>query len=185
MLTEKEIEIIEGCQKGDTHSQKLLYDTYGPMVKGTCLRYIEDNQEAEDLFHDIFIFILTHFEKYTHISSLDGWLHRITVNKLVDHLRHKKTQPTVPMSHFGHDLGETVEHEYDGIPMDVLQGFINELPLKARTAFNLYVVDDIPQSEIAKMMQESQNNVRTMISRARATLRNSIQKFWKNEERNV
>lgn len=182
MLTEKEIEIIDGCQKGDVHSQKLLYDTYGPMVKGTCLRYIQDIQEAEDLFHDIFIFILTHFEQYTNINSLDGWLHRITVNKLVDYLRHKKTQPTIPMSHFEQELGEAVEHEYDGIPMDVLQGFINDLPQKARTAFNLYVIDDIPQAEIAEMMQESQNNVRTMISRARATLRNSIQKFWKNEE---
>jgi RNA polymerase sigma-70 factor (ECF subfamily) len=86
------------------------------------------------------------------------------------------------MSHFEQELGEAVEHEYDGIPMDVLQGFINDLPQKARTAFNLYVIDDIPQAEIAEMMQESQNNVRTMISRARATLRNSIQKFWKNEE---
>ena len=62
MLTEKDIEIIEGCRRGDTACQKMLYDTYGPMVKGICLRYADDIQEAEDLFHDIFIFILTHFE---------------------------------------------------------------------------------------------------------------------------
>ena len=184
MLTEKEIEIIEGCQKGDKNCQKMLYDTYGPLIKGTCLRYAADTQEAEDLFHDIFIFILTHFDQYTHISSLDGWLHRITVNKLIDYLRHKKTIPTVSMSQFEQEPGVTVDRMYDGIPMEVLLGYIQKLPDKMRTAFNLYIIDDLPQAQIAEMMHETQNNVSTMISRARATLRKSIQKFWRNEENN-
>ena len=34
MLTEKEIEIIEGCRNGDRTCQKMLYDTYGPLIKG-------------------------------------------------------------------------------------------------------------------------------------------------------
>ena len=86
MLTEKEIEIIEGCQKGESSSQKMLYDTYGPLIKGICMRYTENLEEAEGLFHDVFIFILTHFEQYNKITSLGGWLRQITVNKAIDYV---------------------------------------------------------------------------------------------------
>ncbi|MBP5206159.1 MAG: RNA polymerase sigma factor, partial [Bacteroidales bacterium] len=116
MLTEQEILIIDGCRKGDQECQKMLYDTYGPMIKGVCLRYTGDIQVAEDLFHDIFIFILTHFEGYDNITSLGGWLRTITVNKVIDHLRREKLYLVTPMSSLGQEIGGGTEPCYAGIP---------------------------------------------------------------------
>ena len=181
MLTEQEIVIIEGCRKGDPECQKMLYDTYGPMIKGICVRYTSDIQEAEDLFHDIFIFILTHFEGYNSITSLGGWLRTITVNKVIDHLRREKLYRATPMSGLAQEIGDTTEPVYDGIPMETLLRMINELPEKYRTAFNLYVVDEIKQEEIARMMGETQTNVRSLISRAKSKLREKIEKYLKHE----
>ena len=182
MLTEKEIVIIDGCRNGDPECQKMLYDTYGPMIKGVCLRYAGDIQAAEDLFHDIFIFILTHFEGYDNITSLGGWLRTITVNKVIDHLRREKLFRTTPMSEMSQEFGDDTEPVYDGIPMEVLLRMINKLPLKYRTAFNLYVVDEIRQEEIARMMGETLSNVRSLVSRAKSKLRESIEKYLKNVE---
>lgn len=185
MLTEQEIEIIEGCRKGDAACQKRLYDTYGPLIKGTCLRYTSDMAEAEDLFHDIFVHILTHFGQYDHITNLGGWLNRITINKAIDYVRRQSINDVVPMSHFEQVQGVSNDQHYEGIPMEVLLGFIQQLPPKMRTVFNLAVIDEMDQKEIVEMLQESTNNVRTMLSRARALLRTKIQKFWKKEEDNV
>jgi RNA polymerase sigma-70 factor (ECF subfamily) len=160
----------------------MLYDTYGPMIKGICVRYTSDIQEAEDLFHDIFIFILTHFEGYDKITSLGGWLRTITVNKVIDHLRREKLYYATPMSTLSQEVGSAVEPAYDGIPMEVLLRMIDELPMKYRTAFNLYVVDEVKQEEIARMMGETQTNVRSLISRAKGKLRERIEKYWRNEE---
>lgn len=182
MLTNEEIQIIEGCRNGDEASQKLLYDTFGPMIKGVCMRYTGDITEAEDLFHDIILFILTHFEQYDHITSLGGWLKRITVNKVIDHLRHKKIRQSVPMSHLVMDVEDDKEANYDGIPMNVLLEFIQQLPDKYRTAFNLYVIDEFDQTTIAEMMQETMSNVRSLLSRARKMLRERIDKYLRNEE---
>lgn len=182
MLTEQEIEIINGCRKGDTECQKRLYDEYGPLIKGICTRYINDIQEAEDLFHDIFVFILIHFEQYDNITSLGGWLRRIAVNKVIDHLRKEKLFRATPMSELSKEFGDATEPIYDGIPMEALQSMINELPLKYRTAFNLYVVDEVEQADIARMMGETQTNVRSLISRAKNKLRQQIEKYLKNEE---
>ena len=181
MLTEQEIVIIDGCRNGDQECQRMLYDIYGPMIKGVCVRYASDIQEAEDLFHDIFVFILTHFEGYDKITSLGGWLRTITVNKVIDHLRRKRVYRTTPMSAFEQEFGDDTEPSYDGIPMEVLQQMINELPPKHRTAFNLYVVDEVKQEEIARLMGETQTNVRSTISRAKSKLRERIEKYWKDE----
>ena len=62
---------------------------------------------------------------------------------------------------------------------------INELPTKHRTAFNLYVVDEVKQEEIARMMGETQTNVRSLISRAKSKLRERIEKYWKKEESGI
>lgn len=184
MLTEKETEIIEGCRKGDKESQKSLYLTYGPLIKGICVRYTDDLQEGEDLFHDIFIFILTHFEHFNSITTLGGWIRTITINKCIDYLRHKKLKDAIPMSSLDYDFNDAGLHDYDGIPMSELQAFIQQLPINQRTAFNLYVIDDIRQEEIANRMQMTQNNVSTLISRARATLRKRIDEYWNQEEKN-
>ena len=182
MLTKEEIQIIEGCRNGDEACQKLLYDTYGPMIKGVCVRYAGDIDEAEDLFHDIIIFILTHFEQFDHITSLGGWLKRIAVNKVIDYLRHKKIRQSIPMSQLEMDVEDDKETGYDGIPMNVLLEFIQQLPLKYRTAFNLYIIDEFDQTTIAEMMQETMSNVRSLLSRARKMLRQNIEKYLKNEE---
>lgn len=184
MLTEKEIEIIEGCRNGDKISQKSLYLTYGPLVKGICVRYLDDVQEAEDLFHDIFIFILTHFEHFDNITTLGGWIRTITINKCIDYLRHKRLKTVIPMSSLECDFNDATTHDYDGIPMSELQEFIKQLPVNQRTAFNLYLIDDIKQEKIAEMMQLTQNNISTLISRARATLRKKINDYWNKEENN-
>ena len=181
MLTEKEIEIIEGCRNGDRTCQKMLYDTYGPLIKGICMRYTTEAEDGEDLFHDVFIFILTHFEQFDNITSLGGWLRRITINKAIDYVRHKQIRPSIPMSHFEVPPAVEATHEYDGIPMDVLMGFINQLPQKHRTVFNLFVIDNIHQNEIAKMLEITQNNVSTIISRAKEKLRKNIEEYLKNE----
>ena len=182
MLTEKETEIIEGCRNGDKECQKSLYLTYGPLIKGICVRYTDDSQEAEDYFHDIFIFILTHFEHFNKITTLGGWIRTITINKCIDFLRHKKLKSVIPMSSLECDFNDATVHDYDGIPMDELQAFIQQLPVNQRTAFNLFVIDGIKQEEIANRMQMTQNNVSTLISRARTTLRKRIDEYWNQEE---
>ena len=160
----------------------MLYDIYGPMIKGICVRYASDIQEAEDMFHDIFVFILTHFEGYNKITSLGGWLRTIAVNKVIDYLRKQQSYRTSPMSSIDQEFSDTSEPDYDGIPMEVLKRMINELPPRYRTAFNLYVVDEMQQEEIARMMDETPNNVRSLIFRAKAKLRKRIEKYMKTEE---
>ena len=180
-MTEEEKEIVEGCRKGDPASQKRLYLDYGPMVKGICVRYTADMQEAEDLFHDTFVYILTHFAGFDKISSLGGWLRKISINKAIDHIRKKKLHDVDTLSALDIDIRDTAARINDTLTMEELTGFVNSLPDKYRSVFNLSVIDGVPQDEICRLMGETSTNVRTLLSRARASLRKQIEKYLEKD----
>jgi RNA polymerase sigma-70 factor (ECF subfamily) len=70
----------------------------------------------------------------------------------------------------------------ENLSMNKLVEFINELPDKHRTAFNLYVIDGIDQEEIVKIMDETPTNIRTLIFRARNILQKKIRQYLNHEE---
>lgn len=180
-MTEKEKKLIKGCKEGKSEAQKQLYLEYGPLVKGICLRYTGNESEAEDLFHDTFVFILTNFGHFKEITSLNGWLRRITINKAIDHYRSQSYRRTDSLD----EIIEVPQAQVSGdsiLTMNQLVGFINELPDKYRTAFNLYEVDGFEQKEISEIMGETLSNVRSLISRAKSILRARIRIFLNHEE---
>ncbi len=188
-MTEEEKELIEGCRAGDSTCQKQLYLQYGPLIKGICMRYAGNQEEMEDLFHDIFIFILINFKSFTKITSLGAWLRRITINKLIDHYRKKVRFPMESFDELAEEpnISEDPQElfQQEGISMDTLVGFINELPVKNRTAFNLFFIEGMDQAEIAQIMGESNTNVRTLVFRAKTTLQKKINQYSKSREHSL
>jgi len=43
----KEDDLVKGCKKNDTLSQRAVYDGYSAKMLGICFRYIKDSSEAE------------------------------------------------------------------------------------------------------------------------------------------
>lgn len=184
-MSEKEEKIIKGCRAGNTACQKQLYMEYGPMIKGICMRYTADAEEAEDLFHDTFVFILVNFKNYKNITSLGAWLRRITINKSIDHYRQKTRAKTTSLDNLDYEPAMNLQPLNENLSMNKLVEFINELPDKYRTAFNLYVIDGIAQEEIVKIMDETPTNVRSLIFRARQILQNKIRQYLNHEEYSI
>ena len=60
-----ELQLIEGCRKGERRAQKELYDAYSRKMMGVCLRYVNDRETARDLLQDGFVKILTVMDSYT------------------------------------------------------------------------------------------------------------------------
>lgn len=178
-MTEEEKKLIEGCIAGDPSAQRQLYQQYGPMIKGICLRYAANRAKGEDLFHDVFIFILINFKRYTHISSLESWLRRIAINKAVDYYRSIKRKREVYTEELRIEPQDEIIEVETSIPMPKLIELINELPDRGRMAINLCLIDEIDQKEAAVKMHVSETNLRTILCRAKQELRKKIYKYMK------
>ena len=185
-MSEKERQLIKGCMEGDKASQKQLYLEYGPAIRGICLRYAASPEEAEDLFHDTFLFILVNFRRFENITSLQAWLRRIAVNKAIDHYRKCRRTRQLPIEDLtcepaaiDNKTGE------ETLSMDKLVSFINELPDKYRIAFNLYVIDGMDYDDIVAKMGETPTNARTLVFRARNILQQKIRRYLNHEEYDI
>lgn len=168
-----ELDMIEGCKKGDRQAQKLLYDRFSGKMYALCCRYVKDKMEAEDVFVTAFTKILDRIDQFKGEGSFEGWIRRVIVNESLSYLRRNKSM------YIETDI-EAADHEpnYDRLEnhleaQDLLQ-VISELPSGYRIVFNLFAIDGYSHKEISKLLGINENTSKSQLSRARSLLQKRL-----------
>ncbi len=138
-----------------------------------CLKYSRNNTEAEDNLHDSFMTIFDKIDQYGFKGSFEGWIKRITVNTVLQ--KYRKDQHLNVVSENTEDE-EDVDTDGTDISLSTLLGYIQELPHKYRLTFNLYVLDGYSHKEISEMLGTSTGTSKSNLARAKAILREKIEK---------
>lgn len=138
-----------------------------------CLKYSRNKTEAEDNLHDSFMTIFDKVDQFSFKGSFEGWIKRITVNTVLQ--KYRKDQYLNVVSENTEDEVE-VETEGADISLSTLLGYIQELPHKYRLTFNLYVLDGHSHKEISEMLGTSTGTSKSNLARAKAILRDKIEK---------
>ena len=77
---------------------------------------------------------------------------------------------------------EPSEEVMEQIPSGVLLRFIEELPPGYRAVFNLYVFEELPHKEIARILQINEKSSSSQLLRAKAAVAKKIHNYLKNKE---
>lgn len=165
-------ELIHGCRKGDRKAQEQLYRKYADILFGICLKYSRNRTEAEDNLHDSFILIFEKIGQYKSKGSFEGWIKRITVNTVLQKYRKEEYLSVVSENH---EEEVSVESSYADISLQKLLGYIQELPNRYRTTFNLYVLDGYSHKEISELLGTSTGTSKSNLARARHILKEKIE----------
>lgn len=64
-----------------------LYERYKLLVLKICYHYLADYDQANDVFHDVFIKVIENAPKLQNPAVFKSWLLTIAKNRCVDHLR--------------------------------------------------------------------------------------------------
>ena len=173
-----EAEAIERAKGGDAEAFEVLYNLHKRHVYSLCLRMTANTAQAEDLTQEAFLQLFRKIATFRGESAFSTWLHRMSVNVVLMHLR-KKGLPVV-------SLEETIETEEEtprkelGAQDPVLAGSINRLQLQRaiddlppgyRTIFVLHDVEGYEHNEIAGMVGCSIGNSKSQLHKARMKLR--------------
>jgi RNA polymerase sigma-70 factor (ECF subfamily) len=179
-----DLQIIEGCAKHDRKAQQELYDQYSRLLLGICLRYASDKAEAEDILQESFLKIYFNISDYSGTGSFIGWLRKVTVNTAITHY-HKNLKYRYHVEIEDYLSVETGGTGFDGdlFTSDELYKVLNELPPGYRMVFNLYAIDGYKHKEIAEMLGIDTNTSKSQYSRAKAALRDKLEKLGKIRER--
>jgi RNA polymerase sigma-70 factor (ECF subfamily) len=163
--------LIKDCIKQNGQAQKELYELYKKTLFVLCLKYCQNEAEAEDNLHDSFIEIFTSIKNYKGIGSFEGWMKRITINKAID--SYKKSFHLLPIKEDYIQETTIEEHELD-FSLDYILSLVQELPHQYRLVFCLYELDDYSHKEIANMLSISESTSKSNLHRAKVILKEKI-----------
>ena len=91
-----EAELIEKAKQGNAQAFQALYDKHKRRVYSLCLRMTANTAEAEDLTQEAFLQLYRKIGTFRGESAFSTWLHRLSVNVVLMHLR-KKSLPVVSL----------------------------------------------------------------------------------------
>ncbi|MDQ2862239.1 MAG: sigma-70 family RNA polymerase sigma factor, partial [Bacteroidota bacterium] len=89
-LLEENKNLIEGCLRGDRHSQSKLYNSLCKKMFVVCLRYANSREEAEEVLQEGFIKVFEFLHQYKFAGSFEGWVRKIMVNCALQRYRNKR-----------------------------------------------------------------------------------------------
>ena len=179
-----EAEAIEGAKLGDGACFEVLYGLHKRRVYSLCLRMAGNIETAEDFTQDAFLQLHRKVASFRGESAFSTWLHRLTVNVVLMHLR-KKGLPQISIS-----IEEALEPNEEGamrkefgckdnvligaIDRLVLERAIESLPPGYRIIFVLHDVEGYEHNEIAEMLGCSVGNSKSQLHKARMRLRSLL-----------
>lgn len=165
---------------------KNVYDKYKLLVYTVALNYMQNIEDAEEITQDVFVQLHHSLAKFKENSELKTWIYRITINKCLDFIKHKKSKKRFFI--FGKKSDSNIEllkittFEHPGILLvnkeksEILFGVINELAENQKTAFMLSKIDGLSNPEISEIMQISISAVESLIFRAKVNLKEKLSK---------
>ncbi len=177
-----EAEAIQQAKQGHGAAFAFLYHLHKRRVYSLCLRMTGNTAEAEDLAQEAFLQLFRKIATFRGESAFSTWLHRLSVNVVLMHLR-RKGLPEVsleetmqPMQDDGpkRDIGERDKNLVGSLDRVNLERAIESLPPGYRTIFVLHDMEGYEHNEIASMMGCSIGNSKSQLHKARMKLRDLL-----------
>ncbi len=169
---QSDLELLQGCLKGQSSAQYALYQRFGPLTFGICRRYAADIMEAEDMHQLGWIRAFDKLDLYKNDGPLGAWLRRLFVHTCLNAWKKKKSRlqwfPLGPEDE-SLDVPDLVV-QGDFLEMEELVKSMAELPEGPRLVVNLYAVEGMNHKEIAQELGISEETSRQQLRQARIRL---------------
>jgi RNA polymerase sigma factor (sigma-70 family) len=167
--------IIE-CVNGNPRAQRFLFDKFARKMFSVCLRYAKNEEQAEDVLQDGFVKVFGKLKDFKSEGSLEGWIRRIMVNTALDQIRKNNKQlGDTNIDDIGYKI-ELNDFIVEKMMAEDLIKMVQAMPDGYKVVFNLFAIEGYSHGEIAETLGISENTSKSQYSRARAYLRERLEK---------
>ena len=189
-------ELIKLILQGDKEKFRMLVEQYQQMVFRTCMGFLHDKDDADDLTQDIFIQAYQSLHSFKGDAAFSTWIYRIAVNASLNRVRKNSRNPI--LNRLDSLFGSGKEKEISLPVFDTenpesilirqehskwVQNALDSLPENQRTAIVLSKYDDLSQKEIAEIMKTTEGAVEALIQRAKTNLRVKLSSSYKKNKK--
>lgn len=159
----------------------ILFERHTVMVFGICMKYLRDEDEAQDAVMLIFEKLLEDLKKHE-VENFKSWLHSVARNHCLMHIRsaksrteklkeYKKDETAVmESSFFPHPEGEKDKE----VMLQQLEECLKKLNEQQRLSVELFFLKEKSYQEVSGMTGYSMNEVKSFIQNGKRNLTNCM-----------
>lgn len=172
-------QLIELCKQDNQHAQLEVYKRYYKAMYNTAFRILKDSNEAEDMMQDSFLTAFTKLDNLKDITTFGAWLKRIVINNSIYSYKKNNKYKDVPLDDVLYKVednsGSDEDYELTKLKVNQVLEAMKSLKDNYQIGLNLHLIEGYDYEEICEIMNITYSNCRTMISRAKESLRQKLE----------
>ncbi len=190
------VQLMLAYQGGAEDAFDQLVERYSGQVWALLTRFLGQRPVREDLVQEVFLRVIRARERYQPTARFSTWLYRIVFNMAVNETQRASNFGVLSLDQpFGNsdDAGgllDVTDTEMEdpsaamerGDVVGAVRAAIEALPENQRVALILAKYHDTPYAEIAEIVGSSEKAIKSLIHRARETLRETLAPFLNQGE---
>jgi RNA polymerase sigma factor (sigma-70 family) len=157
---------LRKAKLGDQAALNLLLETHKQLAYSVAFKYIRDHADAADIVQEAFIKVFLNIHKFKSEARFSTWLFKIVYHESIKYLQSKK-------QHQGLDEAAymaTEEEKPEPAKLTEVKKAMSSLTEKEYTMITLFYLGEQDIKEIAVITQESKDNIKVILHRARKKL---------------
>lgn len=167
--------LLERCKEQNQKAQLTLYNQYYKAMYNVAYRILGDPFLAEDAMQESFLKAFTKLDSFSGNVTFGSWLKKIVVNTSINELKksNKYQFESLDENLDVQDFTEESAH-YSELKAESILKTIQSLKPNYKIILTLFFIEGYDLEEITSILNISNENCRTMMSRAKDSLRKKI-----------
>lgn len=183
--TLSETEIIDRVLNGEVSLYEIIVRRFNPYLYRVGRSYNFSHDDTEDLMQDTFVQAYKNLKGFEGRAQFKTWLIRIMLNNCYhrkEKLSYKNeinsdlNEQAIPM--FSNSNNQTDKMVQQRELRHIIEDALSQIPFDYRVVFSLREVNGLKVAETAELLNMSESNVKARLSRAKAMLRQQIEKSY-------
>ena len=181
LKTDEELVTLYKLERSST-CIAVIYERYGHLVMGTCMKYLKNEVESQDITMQIFEELHSKLLKHD-INYFKSWLYMVTKNECFMFLRKSKSQNTTDFSE-SYDVEQTIEDvQAKEKSLELLENAIEDLKPEQKRCVKLFYLEEKSYQQISAELNLSLMQVKSAIQNGKRNIKLQLEKqdeFKKN-----
>jgi RNA polymerase sigma-70 factor (ECF subfamily) len=168
--------LVRRAQEHEQEAFAELYERYFDKIYRYCVIKTGNRTEAEDMAQQVFLKAAKSISSFKWKNvPFSAWLYRIAHNQLVDHLRKKSRQQSLPLDE-AVAVSDSNPQKTTELKMDIEEMIVATRGLTAaqREVISLRFAGELPIARVAEIMGKSQGAVKALQHSAIIALRKKM-----------